>query len=216
MKPKILIYDFDGVICDSVDVKTEAFVELYKEYNADIQASVRKYHLNNGGISRYEKIKYFQKELLGLPESEEMIKDLSFRFADLVKEKVINSTYINGARDFIEKHATDCAQYICTGTPEFEIIEIVERRGLTKFFSGVYGSPKSKPVIIRQILEETSATVMDCVFLGDAITDYNTAIECNVPFIGLKNTNTVFPKGTILINDFHDIRLEFLSSKLAH
>jgi beta-phosphoglucomutase-like phosphatase (HAD superfamily) len=29
MKPKVLIYDFDGVICDSVGLKTDAFVELY-------------------------------------------------------------------------------------------------------------------------------------------------------------------------------------------
>jgi len=141
--------------------------------------------------------------------------DLSFRFAELVKEKVINSNYINGARDFIKKHAKDCAQFICTGTPEFEIIDIVERRGLAEFFSGVYGSPKSKPVIIKQILEETSATGIDCVFFGDTMTDYKAAIECKVPFVGLKNSHTQFPEGTILINDFHDVKLELLSSKPA-
>ena len=48
------------------------------------------------------------------------------------------------------------------------------------------------------------------------MTDYKAAIECNVPFIGLKNTHTVFPEGTILIDDFYDVKLEFLSSKLAH
>ena len=32
MKPKVIIYDFDGVVCDSVNVKTEAFVKLYKSY----------------------------------------------------------------------------------------------------------------------------------------------------------------------------------------
>ena len=65
MKPKILIYDFDGVICDSVGLKTDAFVELYSSENENIQKLVKVYHLTNGGISRFEKIKYFETVLLG-------------------------------------------------------------------------------------------------------------------------------------------------------
>ena len=45
MKQKILIYDFDGVVCDSVHIKTEAFVELYASYDENIQQAVRTYHL---------------------------------------------------------------------------------------------------------------------------------------------------------------------------
>ena len=40
-KQKIIIYDFDGVICDSVDVKTDAFVELYCLYNSDIVEKIK-------------------------------------------------------------------------------------------------------------------------------------------------------------------------------
>jgi hypothetical protein len=43
--------------------KTNAFVELYKDYSSDIQNQVRHYHLMNGGISRFEKIRYFQEKL---------------------------------------------------------------------------------------------------------------------------------------------------------
>ena len=57
MKPKVLIYDFDGVICDSVGLKTDAFVELYGAENESIQKLVREYHLANGGISRIGTLK---------------------------------------------------------------------------------------------------------------------------------------------------------------
>ena len=77
MKPKIIIYDFDGVVCDSVNVKTNAFVELYKDYSSDIQNQVRLYHLMNGGISRFEKIRYFQEELLNKPANEEDINQIA-------------------------------------------------------------------------------------------------------------------------------------------
>lgn len=50
MKPRVLIYDFDGVICDSVGLKTDAFVELYWNESERIQNLVREYHLANGVI----------------------------------------------------------------------------------------------------------------------------------------------------------------------
>jgi phosphoglycolate phosphatase-like HAD superfamily hydrolase len=208
MRPKVLIFDFDGVICDSVHVKTDAFVELYRDYSFAVQNEVKKYHLQNGGISRFEKIKYFQSELLGLPASEESVKVIADRFAGLVKEKVIVSPFINGAKEFLEKHANDCLQFICTGTPEFEIIEIIERRGLTNLFESLYGSPKTKTEIIHKILNDTRCTPDECIFLGDAMTDYKAAIACNIPFIGIMNNDTFFPDGTQLIVDFNDPKLE--------
>ena len=56
---KNIIFDYDGTIADSVNIKTEAFAELYRNYGKDIESKVVKYHLNNGGVSRFEKFKYY-------------------------------------------------------------------------------------------------------------------------------------------------------------
>jgi HAD superfamily hydrolase (TIGR01549 family) len=201
LNPKVIIYDFDGVICDSVNVKTEAFVELYKNYGEEIQSQVREYHLLNGGISRFEKFRYFQSSLLKQEVSDHEINELGNQFAALVKEKVIASRYITGAYEFIKKNAFR-KQFICTGTPEDEIIEISERKGISHFFQHLYGSPKIKTEIINIILTQTSINKEDCIFFGDAMTDYNAAKICNIPFIGIKSPGTTFPDGTIIINDF--------------
>lgn len=207
-KQKIIIYDFDGVICDSVDVKTDAFVELYCKYDTEIVEKIKNYHLLNGGISRYEKIKYFHNNILNKPISQEGINRIADKFSQLVKEKVINSPYINGALEFIKKHAKDSKQFICTGTPSDEIAEIVEKKGIDLFFEGVYGSPESKVSIINKIL--SGQDIYECFFLGDAMTDYNAAKECHLKFIGIKNNKTQFPPETKLIDDFNDNYLEFL------
>lgn len=207
MKPEIIIYDFDGVICHSVHVKTKAFVELYKDHSADIQSLVRQYHIDNGGISRFEKIKYYQTQLLGLPYSETEVNELAEQFAGLVKEKVIASPYVEGVMNFLEKHVSDTNQFICTGTPEFEIVEIITRKKLGYLFSGVYGSPNSKPDIIRKILSDTGMKPEQCLFFGDAITDYKAALVCQVSFVGIKNSDTIFPEGTLLIDNFNDPKL---------
>lgn len=207
MKKKIIIYDFDGVICHSVNLKTEAFIELYKNHSSHIQSLVRSYHLENGGISRFHKIRYFQTQLLGLPYSEYEVNELAKQFASIVKEKVIESPFINGVINFLEKHVRNSNQFICTGTPELEIKEIVIRKNINKYFSGIYGSPKTKIEIIKKILSDTSVQTDDCIFIGDALTDFNAAKVCNIPFIGMKNLDTVFPEKTFTINDFNDQKL---------
>ena len=52
---KSIIFDFDGVILDSLEAKSEAFEELYADYGTSIVKKVRKYHLSNGGVSRQKK-----------------------------------------------------------------------------------------------------------------------------------------------------------------
>ena len=52
---KAIFWDFDGVIADSVNVKTDAFYELYLPYGKNIAEKVKEYHLANGGFS-FQKI----------------------------------------------------------------------------------------------------------------------------------------------------------------
>ena len=204
MKDKIIIYDFDGVICDSVNIKTEAFSFMYNRYGYNILKAVIDYHIENGGISRYDKIRYFESELLNRQISDADIEILASEFSFLVKQKVINSNYINGVIPFLKKNSSNYLQYICTGTPEIEILEILNERNLTNQFDGVYGSPKSKADIINNILLETAIDKGRVIFFGDALTDYKAAKECGISFVGIKNKETKFPPNTFLINDFED------------
>ncbi len=204
MKYKAFIFDFDGVICDSVDVKTKAFATLYEAYGNDIRDKVVEYHLAHGGISRFEKIKYYQAELLGNPVTEEEIKILAEKFAGLAKEKVIQSPFLPGAYAFISENHKMLPQFICTGTPEEEIYEIVERKKIAQLFKAVYGAPKKKTAIIKQVLVETGLQPEDVLYFGDALTDYDAATECKMPFVGFQNEATVFPVGTFVVKDFTD------------
>src|SRR5687768_6679568 len=40
-----VVLDFDGVLVESVDVKTRAFARLYSRYGSDVEAEVVAYHL---------------------------------------------------------------------------------------------------------------------------------------------------------------------------
>lgn len=64
---ELIFWDFDGVIKDSVSVKTLAFEKLFLPYGKKIAQKVKNHHEANGGVSRFEKIPlYLFKKLLSV------------------------------------------------------------------------------------------------------------------------------------------------------
>lgn len=197
-----IIFDFDGVICDSVNVKTEAFKLMYSQYGKEVVEKVEEYHNEHGGISRYEKFRYFHKEFLGIELNDDDIFRMAEVFSSIVLQKVIDSNYIPGVIKFIKSRYKNTDLFICTGTPESEILEILERKKIKQYFKGIYGSPKSKVEIINLIINNFKITSRQLEFYGDAMTDYKAANITKVKFIGVLNKTTSFPPETTVIKNF--------------
>ena len=125
---KTIIFDYDGIIAESVDVKTDAFAEIYRQYGADVVNKVINHHKSNGGVSRFEKFKIYHNEFLGLSLSQKELNDLTTLFSSLVLEKVISSSYVNGVYSFIKENHTNYNFFISTGTPKNEIDIILQRK----------------------------------------------------------------------------------------
>ena len=51
-----IFWDFDGVIKDSVLVKSDAFEELFLPFGSDVAKKIRMHHEDNGGMSRHDKL----------------------------------------------------------------------------------------------------------------------------------------------------------------
>jgi phosphoglycolate phosphatase-like HAD superfamily hydrolase len=182
---KAVVFDFDGVLFDSVNVKTEAFRILMSPYGDLIADKAVAYHLKHGGISRYKKLRYFHEVYVGESVTDKFINVRAEQFSNLVLEGVVNAKWINGAMESVKSLFEFAPLYICSGTPENELREIVERKRIGSFFKNIYGSPAEKTEILIKICEELQADPLDIVFIGDSITDYHAARDTGVPFIGL-------------------------------
>ena len=88
---KNIFFDFDGVLCESENIKGEAFFKLYLPYGEDVAHKVLQHHLAHGGVSRFEKIKYYNKEFLGKEISDAEVNTMAQRFSDMVVNGVINA-----------------------------------------------------------------------------------------------------------------------------
>ena len=142
---KIIVFDFDGVLVDSVHVKTSAFEQMYLAYGSSVVGKVRSHHKQNGGMSRFKKFKYYHETYLSKKLDSEEIERMSEQFSALVIDKVVSSDWIPGAEGFLQKlYEKKISCVIVSATPQREIELIVKKRGMAKYFSEVYGSPTSK------------------------------------------------------------------------
>ena len=61
---KVILFDFDGVILDSMPIRDYGFRKIFEKYPDELVENFIKYHRKNGGLSRFHKIEYFYKTLL--------------------------------------------------------------------------------------------------------------------------------------------------------
>jgi len=185
---KGIIFDFDGVIAESVQVKTDAFASLYEQYGDNIVTKVIEHHEANGGMSRFEKIKLYHGSYLNKAITNEEIEELANQFSKLVVKKVIESTYVPGVFKYILKCNEKYNLFISTGTPTNEMKQILIGRGIAEYFIEIHGSPEKKSVHISKIMSKYNYYPDELLFYGDAKTDINAAKQANVPFVLIKNS----------------------------
>lgn len=179
---KAIIFDFDGVILESVDVKTWAFGKLFESYPQQT-STIMDYHKANGGVSRFVKIRYIYKNILKQPLSETKFHQLCQGYSHLVVERVIQSNFVKGALEFLKKYHNECQFFVISGTPQDEMRAIIKVRGLEKYFIGVYGSPKDKIYWTRRILKENKLFAYEVLWVGDAASDYEAAVDSSIRFV---------------------------------
>lgn len=182
MKKKYLLFDFDGVLAESVDIKTEAFRKMYMSYGEEFAQRVVDFHVANGGVSRYEKFKIFNGQWLGEEITSKKIDDLANIFSNLVVDGVVNADEVKGAKEFLDS-SSEYVKFIITGTPTVEIKPILKKRGMNHYFKEAFGSPEKKGFWVKYILKTENIKPDECVFIGDALADYNAAKENNIDFI---------------------------------
>lgn len=200
---KVLFWDFDGVIKESVDVKTKAFQELFVEYGTEVTEKIRVHHEANGGMSRFEKFPIYM-EFANIKATDEKIKRLCEKFSDLVLDGVVNSPWIPGAETFIRSNTNQQIFIVVSATPTEELLEIIERLNLRSSFESIFGAPTSKAEAIKTSLNRLSISAADAVMIGDASADLEAASLNKVPFILRRHySNTKFSESFagITIND---------------
>jgi len=203
---KLIILDFDGVIVESTDIKTEAFRKLFSSYPKHVDEIVE-YHKKHAGVSRYEKFSHIYENILKQPLGKKKLAELGRRFSALVVEEIKACPLVPGALGFLKKYSKRVKLFIASSTPEGELRYLVKALGLQKYFRGVYGAPSKKSEIASRIIEEERVEKGEVLFVGDSAADRAEAVKVGIPFIG-RLTNLAdcpFPDSVKTIRDLNEL-----------
>jgi phosphoglycolate phosphatase-like HAD superfamily hydrolase len=209
MRFKVIIFDFDGVLVESVDIKDLAFKRLFKQYPQHLD-KIMDYHLSNNATIRFEKFRYITERILGKRYDEEAEKSLSNKFSSLVFKSLVDCPYVPGAKEILDCYWGKIPLYLASVSPADELDEVLEAKKLKRYFKRIYAVPWIKKEAIRDIINREDVSPKDIVFIGDSYEDFEAAQSTGIFFIG-RNSGRSFHGARIqLFKDMFYIR-DFLT-----
>jgi phosphoglycolate phosphatase-like HAD superfamily hydrolase len=202
-----IFWDFDGVIKESIELKENAFVELFQSYGSIMTERVRKHHQNNGGLSRYEKIPLYM-QWAGENKTQKRIDEYCFQFSQIVIDNIIKVPWVSGVEDYLRKHFIFQNFIIVSATPQKEIEIILQKLKLNKIFVDVFGSPTSKMEAINYVLKNQNVNPQKCLMIGDSNTDLEAAQINQIQFLLRRHKHNAVLEGkysSSSIDDFSSL-----------
>jgi phosphoglycolate phosphatase len=183
--PAALLLDFDGVILESVELKIQAYLKIYENEAPGKLAQVLEYQSLHGGITRRVKFRHFEQQLFGRSGDSAEIERLSADFTRLVHDAVLACPFVPGAEKFLRSAHDQVDLHVVSGTPVEELVDIIQRRGLSVYFKSVQGAPATKPEAFARILMQNGYEPACTLAVGDATTEYLAATGLGIPFLGV-------------------------------
>jgi phosphoglycolate phosphatase-like HAD superfamily hydrolase len=177
-----IFWDFDGVIKDSVDVKTDAYFELFEPFGPAVAEKVRLHHEANGGMSRFDKLPIYL-QWAGSEPNKTTVNEYCERFSQKVLQGVIDAPWVAGVEQYLRSNSHQQVFVLVSATPQDELEHILYALDLTKCFADVYGAPTRKQDAIRNTLLVRGIDAIDSLMIGDAQADLDAAITNQVPFL---------------------------------
>jgi phosphoglycolate phosphatase-like HAD superfamily hydrolase len=201
---KNILWDFDGVILDSMKVRDWGFREIFKKFNKDEVDKLIEYHRENGGLSRYVKIRYFYENILERPIKKEEVLDYAENFSFLMKTKLTDkSNLIQDSVRFIQGKFNDYNFHIVSGSDQEELRFLCHELDLSKFFLSIHGSPTAKKILVKDLISNFNYDKNKTILIGDSINDYDAAVKNDIDFYGY-NEITLDNLSKFYIHDFNE------------
>jgi phosphoglycolate phosphatase-like HAD superfamily hydrolase len=183
---KTLVFDCDGVVLNSNQLKIQAYYDVAIKFGANksqAQALVD-HHVKLGGISRYPKFEYFLLEIMQQAATELSMQALLDSFTAEVK-RLLTDCEISPYLADVRNNNMHAKWMIISGGDQVELREIFQKRGIDRLFgAGIFGSPDNKDAILARELDAGNI-VEPSLFIGDSRYDHQASTNAGLDFVFL-------------------------------
>ncbi len=178
---KNFLFDCDGVILNSNKVKTDGFYYAAKDYGHEEALKLQIYHKLNGGISRYQKFKFFLNDILKVPFTKDIYDDLLNKYSNYVSSQLLKCDLADNLIN-LRKIFSMSNWMVVSGGDQIEIKKLFTLRSIDYLFNGgIFGSPLNKYEIFESLFFKR-LNKKESIYLGDSLYDYEVASYFGVDF----------------------------------
>ncbi|MCG9972599.1 HAD family hydrolase [Christiangramia crocea] len=187
---EIILWDFDGVILDSMEIRSLGFRKVLSQYPAEQVEELLTFHKQNGGLSRYVKFRYFLEEIRGEENAKEEVQQMSEAYSSIMRKKLKSKDLlIDEVLEFISKNHKKFDMHIVSGSDGDELRYLCSNLEISDYFLSINGSPTPKIELVSLLLSNYSYVNEKVCLIGDSINDYDAAMANNIEFFGYNNSD---------------------------
>lgn len=186
---KTFIFDFDGVILNSNQLKENIFRILALNWSLNSAEKLLELVRAKKGKSRFELFNYFVNVILPSEgfsyvddEREKIASDLVNKFAEEMESRLKNCQIADRLSELRSFFSNQNWMIVSAGV-ESEIINVLNYRKVISLFNGgIYGAPLTKLEIINKLHYEGKISNPTILF-GDSQSDYEAAKHAGIEFM---------------------------------
>lgn len=169
MKPKLIIFDFDGVIADTYELNFSLTRKVFpymtdEEFRTQVEAP--------------ESLPLFMRAIRAL-----FYKYFTWKN----KDGILRSQTFGQIPDTLARLSSLCPLIIISATNPKTITSFLDKNGLKKYFVDVVGASwlGTKKDALLKITKENKLVPSDCVFISDTAKDITTGLSIDIPSIAV-------------------------------
>jgi phosphoglycolate phosphatase len=186
---RCVVFDFDGTLVDSNRLKRDAWFRVFGSIGCPPDA-VERLLAAHPLADRTELIGRMLADpaviarLGDRPDPAQATK-LAAAYNDICETGQVTCAEMPGAPELLKELAGSFSLYVNSATPEEPLRRIIERRGWTEFFRGVYGRPRSKEENLALIASREGIPIRGIAMVGDGEADREAARTCGCQFFAV-------------------------------
>ncbi|BCB83713.1 HAD family hydrolase [Phytohabitans suffuscus] len=176
-----IVFDFDGTLVDSAEIKKTAFMTaLGAGVSVDPQECEKAY-ATHGTVNRTGLLALSFADIRGRPPEPAEHQALVDAYTAYFRRHMDEVVVFPGLPEFAARFA-DRRLMISSNAPRTEIVELCDKLSLSGYLSRIYGYPVSKEAALREILADYALDPAGLLYVGDRYEDGLVAEKVGVPF----------------------------------
>jgi len=183
-RARALVFDFDGTLVRSNEIKWRAFELTFGEFPERMD-KIRAYCRDHHHTPRDVKFRHVWESVLGLVYTPEVTARLHARFDAATTLQIIAAPAVEGAERFLAEARPGLLTALLSSTPQPVLERIVLARGWRERFDAIQGAPVDKAAWLEGYRLQHRLGPGDVLMFGDSVEDAAAARAAGCQFVAI-------------------------------